>query len=243
MELLRFANRVPLVYQQGACSVTQVISDIRWNNYKLSHKGSGLPQGPVAAVVHVASTNVPFTSESKDAVASVEVIENEIERAIRDVSRDLKRYLSEQQSLKKRRRKQDVIAELLPEFSTEISRILGEQTPDISKSLAQIMNNVFVTFSENENVSAECTTTVENFDNNAKQTPVVQVELNEKPTINQSLDYVLTNKNETWVLEWQPTVTPSGETSLTLPIECSNVSNLSVNELPAEKIIIEQPSN
>ncbi|MFB6109464.1 MAG: DNA topoisomerase VI subunit B, partial [Halodesulfurarchaeum sp.] len=67
-ELMRFANRVPLVYQRGACATTDVIKGINWRNYGLDQPGgSGIPQGPVVIMVHVASTNVPFTSESKDA--------------------------------------------------------------------------------------------------------------------------------------------------------------------------------
>jgi DNA topoisomerase VI, subunit B len=66
IDSLRFANRVPLVYQQGACSSTDVVKGIGWRNYGLDQPGgSGLPNGPAVVMIHVASTNVPFTSESK----------------------------------------------------------------------------------------------------------------------------------------------------------------------------------
>jgi DNA topoisomerase-6 subunit B len=89
INLDRFANRVPLVYHQGACSITQTIERIGWRNYSPSGDssikqsgGSGILQGPFVIVVHVASTNVPFTSESKDAVAGSGEIEHEIEQAV-----------------------------------------------------------------------------------------------------------------------------------------------------------------
>ncbi|MFB6133784.1 MAG: DNA topoisomerase VI subunit B, partial [Halanaeroarchaeum sp.] len=89
-DLMRFANRVPLVYQRGACATTDVIKDIGWRNYGLEQPGgSGIPNGPVVIMIHVASTNVPFTSESKDAVANVPEIEDEVELAIREAARDL----------------------------------------------------------------------------------------------------------------------------------------------------------
>jgi DNA topoisomerase-6 subunit B len=144
ISLLRFANRVPLVYQQGACLTTDVISDINWNNYKLSDKGGGLPQGPVAISVHVASTNVPFTSESKDAVATVDVIAEEIERAIREVARELKSHLKKEQDRKERREKNNTVSQLLPHFSDKISSITGRETPRTNKSIAKIMNNLFL---------------------------------------------------------------------------------------------------
>ena len=71
--ILRFANRVPLMYQQGACAITDCISRVNWKSYNISQQG--LPTGPILILVHVASTNVPFTSESKDAIASIPEIE------------------------------------------------------------------------------------------------------------------------------------------------------------------------
>ena len=70
--ILRFANRVPLMYQQGACAITQCITDVNWKAYNLQQQG--LPMGPILILVHVASTNVPFTSESKDAIANISEI-------------------------------------------------------------------------------------------------------------------------------------------------------------------------
>ena len=58
--ILRFANRVPLMYQQGACAITDCISRVNWKSYNISQQG--LPTGPILILVHVASTNVPFTS-------------------------------------------------------------------------------------------------------------------------------------------------------------------------------------
>ena len=84
----RFANRVPLMYQQGACAITSVIAGMNWKNYSVAQ--SGLPTGPLLILVHVASTSVPFTSESKDAIASIPEIEREIVLCLQDLARDLK---------------------------------------------------------------------------------------------------------------------------------------------------------
>ncbi|OTF02152.1 DNA topoisomerase VI subunit B, partial [Halorubrum sp. SD612] len=110
VELLRFANRVPLVYQRGACATTDVIKQIGWRNYGLDQPGgSGMPNGPAVISIHVASTNVPFTSESKDALANVPEIEDEIELAVREAARELKSFLSKRRSMQQRREKQDVL--------------------------------------------------------------------------------------------------------------------------------------
>src|SRR5665647_3447075 len=87
IDILRFANRVPLLYQQGGCASTHAVEKINWRNYELLQPGgSGIPQGPIVVLTHVASTNVPFTSESKEAIADIPEIVDEIELAVRDVA-------------------------------------------------------------------------------------------------------------------------------------------------------------
>ena len=144
-DVLRFANRVPLVYQRGACATTDVVKSINWRNYGLDQPGgSGMPNGPAVLMIHVASTNVPFTSESKDAVANVPEIEDEIELALREAARELKQYLNKRRSLEKRRRKQDVIADILPRMAEKLSEVTDREDLDVEDSLARIMNNVLV---------------------------------------------------------------------------------------------------
>lgn len=147
--LNRYANRVPLVYQKGACAITKTIKGIRWNSYytskdKLSQSQGSLPQGPMVLVVHIASTNVPFTSESKDAVASVPEIEDEIERAVRDVARDLKDHMKKERTKRKRKEKQNVIGGLLNQIATKLENITEEKVKAKEESQARILNNVYI---------------------------------------------------------------------------------------------------
>ena len=141
-ELLRFANRVPLVYQQGACAVTNTVADIGWKNYGID-EGS-LPQGPAVIAVHVASTNVPFTSESKDAVANVPEIEKEVERAVRDVARDMKDHIKKAKSRKKRQEKERVVEKLLPQMAEKVAEVVGKKPPSTDETMARILNKVTV---------------------------------------------------------------------------------------------------
>jgi DNA topoisomerase-6 subunit B len=74
VRVLRFANRVPLLYQPGACAITKAVIGVNWKAYNLAQPKGALPLGPLVIMVHMASVWVPFTSESKDAVASYEEI-------------------------------------------------------------------------------------------------------------------------------------------------------------------------
>jgi DNA topoisomerase-6 subunit B len=143
VEILRFANRVPLLYQQGACAVTHAIENINWKNYSLDQPAGSLPIGPAIILVHVASTHIPFTSESKEAIADVPEIAAEVELALKDVARRLKLYLSRQDNLEKRREKEEIIYSILPRIAKKVGEILERPTPDITPIVAKIMGNVF----------------------------------------------------------------------------------------------------
>ncbi|MFW5929813.1 MAG: DNA topoisomerase VI subunit B, partial [Halobacteriota archaeon] len=153
-ELLRFANRVPLVYQEGACAITQTLKDVGWKNYGLDD--DGLPRGPVVVAVHLASTNVPFTSESKDAVASVPEIESEVERAVREVAREMKSHIRSAESRRKRREKERVIQNIVPQIAEKVGEVTGEGTPPTEGTMARILNKVYVdSEAENGRVTVE----------------------------------------------------------------------------------------
>ncbi|NPV61201.1 MAG: DNA topoisomerase VI subunit B [Methanotrichaceae archaeon] len=145
VEILRFANRVPLIYQQGACAVTHALENISWKSYSLSSPaGGGIPVGPAVLLVHLASTNIPFTSESKDAIADVPEILAEIDLGLKEVGRKLRRYLSRQSLLKERREKEEIIKKILPRIARKLSEVLEKEEPDIGPVVAKIMGNLLV---------------------------------------------------------------------------------------------------
>jgi DNA topoisomerase-6 subunit B len=144
VEILRFANRVPLLYQQGACAITHAVWNIKWKNYSLDQPGGSFPIGPAIILVHVASTHIPFTSESKEAIADVSEIVEEIELALKDVARQLKLYLSRQDNLKRRREKEEIIQKILPRIAKKVGEILDRPPPDITPVVAKIMGNVLI---------------------------------------------------------------------------------------------------
>jgi DNA topoisomerase-6 subunit B len=145
VEILRFANRVPLVYQQGACAITHAIERIPWKNYSLAQPGGdGIPTGPAVLLMHVASTKIPFTSESKDAIADLPEILAEVELGLKETARKLRRYLSRQSALSERREKEEIIRKILPRIARKLSDILGQDEPDIGPVVAKIMGNLMV---------------------------------------------------------------------------------------------------
>ncbi|WP_135828404.1 DNA topoisomerase VI subunit B [Halorussus halobius] len=214
-EVLRFANRVPLVYQRGACATTDVVKSIGWRNYNLDQPGgSGIPNGPAVIMVHVASTNVPFTSESKDAVANVPEIEDEIELAIREAARELKSYLNKRKSLQKRKKKQSVIASILPKMAEKLADVTDEGEPEYEDAMARIMNNVLV---EREVEDGEVELVVENNSGSNADLEVTEIVFAEPSDLSDGAQAV--PMDDEWFVKWEPTV-GSGETeTLTYRVE------------------------
>ena len=145
IEVLRFANRVPLMYQQGGCILTKALESVDWKRYGLDHPGGkGLPKGPAAVLIHLASTNVQFTSEAKEAVADNEELRKEIRIAVQEVGRGLQNHLKKSKQRKKAQEKFDLINIILPEISRKSSEMLGREEPDLSPVITRIMNAVFL---------------------------------------------------------------------------------------------------
>jgi len=167
IEVLRFANRVPLMYQQGGCLLTKALESVDWKRYGLDHPGGrGLPKGPAAVLIHLASTNVQFTSEAKEAVADNEEVFEEIRRAMLEVGRGLRNHLKKSSQRKKAQEKFDLINIILPEISRKSSEMLGREEPDLAPVITRIMNAVFLEDEvawDKESKQSVCTITVYNY--------------------------------------------------------------------------------
>jgi DNA topoisomerase-6 subunit B len=138
--LLRFANRVPLLYQQGACTITNAVQNVNWKAYGVSQ--SGLPTGPILILVHVAATSVPFTSESKDAIAAIPEIEREITLALQELGRDLKMFLSRRDKNKLQEDRARAICSVIPLIAAKVGEIVELPVPDTSLIEGRIMRRV-----------------------------------------------------------------------------------------------------
>jgi len=125
MTVLRYANRVPLQFQHGACAVTQTILSTNWRSYGLSQSRNSLPTGPVTVMVHVASVWVPFTSESKEAIASYPEIVKEIRLALQAVGRKLGMYLRRRLRVAQEGQRRSIFLRYLGEVATAVSTING----------------------------------------------------------------------------------------------------------------------
>jgi len=123
--LIRFANRVPLQYQQSACSIFKAVTDTNWKPYGLAQPRGGLPHGPMVLLVHVASVWVPFTSESKEAIAHYPEIIKEIKLGLRECGRKLSSYLRRQERDKLQAKRRGIFEVYVGELVASLVKLTG----------------------------------------------------------------------------------------------------------------------
>ncbi|MEM7310802.1 MAG: DNA topoisomerase VI subunit B [Planctomycetota bacterium] len=124
VRVLRFANRVPLLYQQSACAVTKGVIQTNWKSYGLQQPRGGLPVAPMAILVHIASVWVPFTSESKEAIASYAEILKEIKLGLQECGRKLGTHIRKGKRLKREFEKRNYIEMYIPHIGIALQEIL-----------------------------------------------------------------------------------------------------------------------
>ncbi len=143
VEVLRFANRVPLMYQQGGCLLTKAIESVDWRQYGLDQAGGrGVPKGPAAILVHLASTNVQFTSEAKEALADNAEVIDEVRKALLEMGRGLRKHLEKKKKMAKTQEKFELVNDIIPAIAAKAASILDRPVPNLSGSITRIMGAV-----------------------------------------------------------------------------------------------------
>lgn len=154
IELFRFANRVPLLFQRGACGITEAIVRTDWRNYLLSQPKGSLPVGPMALLVHIASVWVPFTSESKEAVAHYPDIIKEIQLAAQECGRKLATFIRKRKAADYQAQRRSIFELYIEELAAAIGKITGRKPGPIKKEFLKVAHKVTAAEMEEEERAA-----------------------------------------------------------------------------------------
>ena len=142
IELFRFANRVPLLFQRGACGTTEAIVKTDWRNYLLGQPRGSLPVGPMALLVHIASVWVPFTSEAKEALAHYPEIIREIQLAAQECGRKLAAHIRRRQHADYQAQRRSIFELYIEEVAAAIGKITGKAKDPIKRDFLRIAEKV-----------------------------------------------------------------------------------------------------
>ncbi len=138
MNVLRYANRVPLQFQAGACAITQTVMSTNWRAYGLNQSRGSLPSGPITVMIHMASVWVPFTNESKEAVASYPEIQKELRLALQAVGRKLGMYLRRRLRVRHEGERRNLFLRYVGEVATAVCRVNGGNREKLYRQLLDV---------------------------------------------------------------------------------------------------------
>ena len=184
-------------------------------------------------MIHVASTNVPFTSESKDALANIPAIEDEVELALREAARELKSYTNKKRSLAKRQEKQNVIATILPEMAEKVAEVTERDPLNVEDSLARIMNNVLV---ERQRENGTVSLVVSNHDDRNAALEITDI-LTADPGEVEGASVV--EMDGEWFVKWKPTVGSGEEATLEYDVPDDTEFDVNVDGVERERLTID----
>ena len=167
VHLMRYANKVPLLYEQSACAITKSVIQTDWRRYKLSQSGGSLPVGPVAITIHFASVWVPYTSEGKEAIASYPVIIKEIKLAIQEAARRMGVYLSRKRRANEAEERKAIFHRYVGELAGALHELTGKDEEKIAAQMTELIEEklktmVLVVEPEDSGEDAEALKEVDN---------------------------------------------------------------------------------
>ena len=141
-KVMRFANRVPLLYQASACAIHKAVLGASWRNYGVPQSKGALPTAPMVILIHMASVWVPFTSESKEAVAHYPEIIKEMTLALQEAGRQLKRYINRRAREKDALKKASYIQKYIPHIGDALQEILGIDATEREEVIAKLTDTL-----------------------------------------------------------------------------------------------------
>jgi DNA topoisomerase-6 subunit B len=131
--IYRFANKIPLLYDEASDVSYRVISAMNWRRYKVS------PDMPIAVVVHICSTKVPYKTVGKEFIADRPEVRREVANSLREVSRQLQHFLSRQEHVHMEKKRLGIFSKYLPKIAQFSTTLAGEtRVPDIEKLLKSV---------------------------------------------------------------------------------------------------------
>lgn len=133
LEIIRFANRAPLIFNQGGCALTTAAKDIDWKRYEIDPEKT-----PVTLLINIVSYHVPYTSAGKQSVAEEPEVYEEVRQAIMEAARKLRRYLRKKIKKRERQQRANLFENYLPIIAQKAADLVGEEPPEVEELVKKI---------------------------------------------------------------------------------------------------------
>ncbi|MEM0147059.1 MAG: DNA topoisomerase VI subunit B [Candidatus Micrarchaeaceae archaeon] len=149
--ILRFANKVPLLFDAGSCAISEAVRSIDWKRYGIRN----FDEEPISVLVNVSSVYVPYAGVGKQAIAQEEEIIEEIKLAVMDAARKLQMHLSNKRNLSMQESRYKTIMRYVAQLSSDLADITGLDEKEIEKSLKSLIESKYKSLFEGKKENAE----------------------------------------------------------------------------------------
>ena len=147
-ETMRFANRVPLLFDAGGCAVTEAVKSIEWKRYGIK----SFDEEPITLIVNISSVFIPYTSAGKQTISPEEDIVNEIRFAVMETARKLNRFLSGKRRDQEIAGKKKALIRYVEQLAADVAELSGHGKPDeLKKQLLELIEQRYLSGAADEN--------------------------------------------------------------------------------------------
>ena len=137
IEIMRFANLAPLLFDGGACAITKAVQSVDWKRYGIKD----LDNTPLTVFVNLVSVHIPYTSAGKQAVADEPEILEEIRLALMDCGRRTGKYISGKRKEYDKQMKRETFFKYIPEIAGALNKITKVNEDKLKKALEKLVMN------------------------------------------------------------------------------------------------------
>jgi DNA topoisomerase-6 subunit B len=121
------------LYDEASDVSVKVINSMNWRRYKV------MPDMPIAILVHICSTKVPYKTVGKEFIADRPEVRREIANGLREVARQIQHFLTRKEHVDRERKKLGVFSKYLPKIAQFSTQLAGkEKPPDVEKLLRSL---------------------------------------------------------------------------------------------------------
>lgn len=143
--ILRFANRVPLLFDSGSCAITVAARDIQWKRYNID-----IETQPVSILVNVSSVHIPYSGVGKESISQEDEIIEEIKLAVMEAARGVQRYISGKVRLHDEANRYNTIMRYTKQLAQDLHEITGKDQKKLEKNIEDIVAKSYPKVNENE---------------------------------------------------------------------------------------------
>jgi len=141
-DVMRFANRVPLLFDNSGCAISEAVKEVDWKRYNIKN----FEEEPITLFINLASVYVPYTSAGKQAISSEEDVFAEIKYAVMEAARDLQRYLSGITRDRDKKERRKAVLRYVGQLSKDVVELAGSgKSADVEKKLMNLIETKYST--------------------------------------------------------------------------------------------------